>query len=165
MAAGVNPRDVSPTYAERLVAPPAWWAAVLALGIVFGWVMLVATNPAIAATVAATTVAIVGGTLWRAGALAVSAGPDFFRVGEAHLERPDLGAITALDGADWQQALRDHAGSKSFVLTRPWVSSGVLLEVKDPGDPTPAWLVSTRRPATVVRTVGQTMTTTEDERT
>ncbi len=32
------------TYRERLTAPASWWLAALAFGVVWGWIMLVATN-------------------------------------------------------------------------------------------------------------------------
>ena len=35
----------------------------------------------------------------------------------------------------------------AFVVQRPWVSGAVQVHLDDPADPTPYWVVSSRRPA------------------
>ena len=58
------------------------------------------------------------------------------------------GALAFGDGADEKQAkdVMVHADARSYLLTRPYVKQLVRIEVNDPADPHPAWLVSTRHP-------------------
>ena len=141
---------------ERLNAPPGWWLVLIAFALVVGWLLLVAMPPAVALAVAA-AVAIAGGTtLARQGAVRVVAEPGVFRAGEAHLEDPHLGAVTALDPDAWRTAQIRAGVDHAFLLTRPWIDRGVRVDVCDPTDPTPYWLVSTRHPEAVARAVGHT---------
>lgn len=145
-----------PRHVERLTASGAWWAIVALLGLCVAWLLLVATTPAIAGALGLATLLLLGGALWRWGSLRIDAQPGAFRAGEAHLEGPHLGAVESLDPTAWRVAL-DRAGTdRAFLLTRPWIDRGVRVEVVDPADPTPYWLVSSRRPDTLVRVVGHT---------
>nr|WP_255487517.1 DUF3093 domain-containing protein [Aeromicrobium senzhongii] len=147
-----NPRR----HSERLVASGLWWGMVVLTAVIVAWLLLVATSPSVAATVGLATLVVLGAGLWHWGSLRVVAEPGRFRAGDAHLEAPHLGTVEALDPAAWRAAL-DRAGTdRAFLLTRPWIDRGVRVAVADPDDPTPYWLVSTRRPATVERVVGHT---------
>lgn len=147
---------------ERLVASGTWWAAVLLIGLTLGWLLLVATSPVVAAAVAVAVVLVTGAGLWRWGSLQVTAEPGRFAAGGASLTVPHLGTVEALDPDSWRAAL-DRAGTdRAFLLTRPWIDRGVRVEVVDPDDPTPYWLVSTRRPDALARSVGQTGPAPED---
>ena len=143
-------------YRERLTAPAGWWLAIAALAVVLGWLLLVVFGPTVAMAAAVATAVVAGAALARWAGLRIAAGPGWLRAGDAHLERPDLGPVTALSGEAWQAALREHTGPTSFWLTRPWVRSGLLVEVADPRDPVRHWLVSSRDPGAVVAAVGQT---------
>lgn len=146
----------SPRHVERLTASGLWWAMVALIALCVGWLLLVATSPTIAAVVAGVTLVLLGAGLWRYGSIVVTGEPGAFRAGEAHLETPHLGAVESLDPAAWRAAL-DRAGiDRAFLLTRPWIDRGVRVEVVDPADPTPYWLVSSRRPDALARAVGHT---------
>ena len=60
--------------------------------------------------------------------------------------REELGAARAALDA---QAMRLQAGrdadARAFLLVRPYISTGVRITIDDPGDPTPYWLLSSRR--------------------
>jgi len=134
---------VSP-YVERLRPSPAFWllvpvAAVLAgssavpLGI---WV-------SVAAGVAAgAMVAVLLG--WRAPELRVDT--DGFRAGVALLDPPSIGDVEALDRDLTRVAMGPDLRADAYVLHRGWVATAVRVGVEDDADPTPYWLVSTRRP-------------------
>lgn len=145
-----------PRHVERLTASGTWWAIVAILAVTLAWLLLVATTPAIAGSVGLVAVVLLGAAMWRWGSIVVDAQPGRFRAGEAHLESPHLGAVESLDPAAWRMAL-DRAGTdEAFLLTRPWIDRGVRVQVLDPADPTPYWLVSSRRPDTLARVVGHT---------
>ena len=146
----------SPRHVERLTASGLWWGLVVLLALVVGWLLLVATSPAIAGVSALVALVLLGLGLWRYGSLRIVAEPGRFRAGEAHLEEPHLGRVESLDPAAWRVAL-DRAGvDRAFLLTRPWIDRGVRVEVVDASDPTPYWLVSSRRPDALARAVGHT---------
>ena len=45
-----------------------------------------------------------------------------------------------------REALGPGADPRAFLFTRPFLSSVVRVDLRDPADPHPYWLVSTRRP-------------------
>ena len=66
-------------------------------------------------------------------------------VGKAHIDRKYLGAIEVLTSEqmrEWRGPLSDPAG---FMELRFWISCGVKIEIKDPKDPTPYWLISSKK--------------------
>ena len=67
--------------------------------------------------------------------------------GRAAIPLADLGDIELL-GAD---ALRDVIGAKSdarnYLVVRGWIHRGVRIEITDPTDPTPNWIITSRKPA------------------
>lgn len=143
-------------YRERLTAPLSWWVAVIAFGLVWGWVMLVATTTAIAIGAAAFATVLAGSLVWAYGSLALTAGPDGLRVGSAHLTGDAIGDVTQLDSRALRQWLGPHADARAWLRTRPYIDTAVLVEVVDDSDPTPYWLVSSRRPEAVVLALRQT---------
>lgn len=144
------------TYRERLTAPLSWWVMVVAFGLVWGWLMLVATNRpiAIGATVVATVVA--GALVWSYGSVVIAAGPDGLRVGSAHLPHAHVGNVAVLDPRDFRAELGPQADARAWLRTRPYIDAGVRVEVADPSDPTPYWLVSSRHPEAVAAALRQT---------
>jgi hypothetical protein len=54
-----------------------------------------------------------------------------------------IGDVSALSVAS---ARKMRGDSRAFVFARPYLTHAVRVEVRDPDDPTPYWLVFTRRP-------------------
>ena len=67
------------------------------------------------------------------------------RAGRARLPLRFVGRIAPLDTAQTRDARGRLADPAAFLCLRSWVSRSVLVEVEDPDDPHPYWLVSTRR--------------------
>ena len=57
-----------------------------------------------------------------------------------------LGGVTPLDRDATRQVRGPLAEPRAYVATRPWLPASVRLQVEDPEDDTPYWLVGTRRP-------------------
>ena len=68
-----------------------------------------------------------------------------FRAGRARLPLQHAGRIAPLDTAQTRDARGRLADPAAYLCLRSWVSRSVLVEVEDPDDPHPYWLVSTRR--------------------
>jgi len=67
------------------------------------------------------------------------------RVGEANIERKFLGQVEVLTAEEmrkWRGPLSDPA---SYMALRFWIPAGVKIEINDPADPTPYWLVSSKK--------------------
>ena len=77
--------------------------------------------------------------------LAIEVTEDELRVGKAHIERKFIGAVEELSPEDmrkWRGPLSDPAG---FMALRFWIPGGVKIEINDPRDSTPYWLISSKK--------------------
>jgi hypothetical protein len=55
--------------------------------------------------------------------------------------------VTVLGVAEKRILLGTAAHPYAFVVQRPWIKGAVQVHLDDPNDPTPYWVVSSRRPA------------------
>ena len=46
------------------------------------------------------------------------------------------------------------ADARAYLLLRPYLKRAVRVEIADPADPTPYWLVATRHPETLAAALG-----------
>ena len=63
------------------------------------------------------------------------------RIGLTYLADP-----RPLDAAATRERMGPGADARAHLLVRPYVAESVVVDVVDPRDPTPYWLVSSRRP-------------------
>lgn len=147
--------------AERLTAPPSWWAAAVAFAATCGWIVLVIGTT----TVALATLLLVGALtvagVSRYGRLLVSVGPDGLRAGAAHLAPAFVGAAEPLHRAEYRARLGVDADVRAHLVTRPYLDRGVLVRIEDPSDPTPYWLISSRHPDELAAAINAQRTTHE----
>lgn len=153
---GAPQATAAATYTERLWPGPSGWALVVGAAVAAA-VILVPVHP---------VAAIVGGvvTLLAAVAAAVRTATTVdvrdgeLRVGAAHIPLTALGVPEPLDRAGVRRALGPGSDARAFVCLRAWIPGGVQVPVTDAADPTPSWLVSTRRPkalASAISSAGQ----------
>jgi hypothetical protein len=139
-------------YRERVGLPWGVWAAMIFVTASLGVAYAFATTWWIGAA----AFAVSGGlAAWGMSATTplVVVDDRVVRAGRARLPLSHLGEVTALD-APAAQALRGRdADARAFLCLRPFVETGVRLDVDDPRDPHPYWLVSTRHPEQVVAAV------------
>ena len=67
-------------------------------------------------------------------------------VGNAKIECKHIKKVTALPKEEFLKLRGQNADPAAFNATRFWVSIGVKVELKDKNDPTPYWLIATRKP-------------------
>ena len=67
------------------------------------------------------------------------------RAGSAHIELKYLSNVTALDGKQMGRLRTRDADPASFLIFRFWRSTGVKVEINDPRDTTPYWLITCKR--------------------
>lgn len=141
-----------PGFRERLWPGPLGWVAVVTFAIVLG-VAFVPVDTLLAAVVCA--IALFGGL---AGAVLTTPRVEVERgtlhAGTARIPVRLLTAPRVLD----REALRTELGpaldARAYVCLRAWIGTAVRIEVRDPQDPTPYWIVSTRRPHDLVAALG-----------
>ena len=150
------------TYNERLTAPISWWLSAAAFAVVWGWILLVATTW----TIAIVTTVVVGAlclfAVWRFGSLRLCVDDSGIRAGSAYLDATHLGTVEILHRADYRRRLGVEADARAYLVTRPYLDRGVLVRVRDANDPTPYWLLSSRRPEALAAALGHTGPTTEE---
>lgn len=134
------------TYRERLRVPVTWWLAGAGFVASIWLALAVALPPALSwggsALFAALTVALLVGY----GAALVQVDRDGFTAGRARLEWSACGGATALDAEAARRLGGVDADARAYLLTRPYLRQAVRVDVDDAADPTPYWLISTRRP-------------------
>ncbi|WP_233571842.1 DUF3093 domain-containing protein [Cellulomonas triticagri] len=138
----------APAFDERLRPSPAGWALVPALG-VMGAIVLwpLGMVPGLVAGGIALVAAAVGAVRLSTR---VRVADGELHAGDAHIPARLLRAPRALDVDATRHALGPGLDARTHVVLRGWVRTAVLVEVADPADPTPSWLVSTRRPEDLV---------------
>lgn len=131
-------------YRERLW--PAWWVF-LATALVIPASLLVFLPISQVAGIAVAIVlygAIVVTLLATTPLIEVTDG--MLRVGRARIERSFVGAVTAHSGADAVAERGTRLDARAWLALRGWIPGVVRIEIVDDADPTPYWLVSTRKP-------------------
>jgi hypothetical protein len=144
--------DVAP-YDERLGVPLRWWVQGVML-VASLWLALIVALPGPAAWVcsgiALTLLALL---LLSYGSARLSVDGGWFRAGRARIEAVHLGAVEALDAEETRRVAGPEADARAYLLLRPYLKRAVKVEITDPADPAPYWLVCTRRPDELARAV------------
>jgi hypothetical protein len=142
---------LSPTYAERLGVPLRWWVQGTML-VATLWLAVVVALPTLAAwIVTAVAMVVLCLVLGSYGAARITVADGMFRAGRAHIEATHLGAATALDPEETHRTAGVEADARAYLLIRPYLKRAVKVEITDPADPAPYWLVCTRHPEELAR--------------
>ncbi|ROS72984.1 DUF3093 domain-containing protein [Cellulomonas sp. PhB143] len=105
-------------------------------GIAFGAAVVVVAIALVAARVTSPVVEVRSGTL---------------RAGGARIPTAVLGDVVELRGEDLRRAIGTELDARAYLCHRAWTHAAVRVDLRDPQDPTPYWIVSTRRPAELAR--------------
>jgi hypothetical protein len=137
-------RPVDVQFAERLWPSPVTWllAPGLGAGVAISlWPVGVVPAVAVGVLVA---VGVVAGLVAASPRVEVADG--HLRAGRARVPLSVLGTATWADGEEARQLRGPRLDARAYLCIRGWVSPVVRVTLVDPADPTPYWLVSTRRP-------------------
>jgi hypothetical protein len=80
------------------------------------------------------------------GRLRVAVGGGELHVDDARLPVGFVAGVTVLGPAEKRLLLGTAARPHAFVVQRPWIPGAVQVHLADPADPTPYWVISSRRP-------------------
>ena len=140
-------------YAERLTVPWWWWLAATALAALLAAEIWLGATGVRAWLPFAVLLPLVVAGLWWLGRirLAVTAGE--LRVDDARLPVRFVADAIAIDASGKRELLGVGSDPLAFVVQRPWIGGAVQVLLDDPADPTPYWVVSSRRPVELAAAV------------
>jgi hypothetical protein len=82
----------------------------------------------------------------RMGSAKVEVSGGELRAGAAHIPLDLLGEVEIIPPEERRRAMGPNLDPAAYVVHRGWVKPLVRVRVNDPEDPTPYWMISTRRP-------------------
>jgi hypothetical protein len=133
-------------YDERLGVPLRWWALATMFLATILLAFLVATPLWVACAVTGTLVVLTVAVFASYGAARLSVRDGVLTAGRAHIDVAHLGEVTVL-GPDAARMLAGRdADARAYLLLRPYLRRAVRVDIADPADPAPYWLLSSRRP-------------------
>lgn len=150
---GVN--DSTGSYDERLRAPLRWWVQATLLVASFWLAVVVALPFAAAWLVTGMAAAFTAGLLLAWGRARVQVENGWFRAGRASIQIDHVGQVRVLDAEQTRRIAGVDADARAYLLLRPYLKRAVQVELVDPRDPTPYWLVNTRRPQALATTLAE----------
>lgn len=152
MTSMATPADA--LFRERRRVPVWWWAVALVIAVpsveivtVFAPEMSSHGGWLLALGVGIVTVGLVGGLLLAISRSDVAVDATGLRVDRQLLPATAIGRVRVLGQLTMRDVLGRDARADAVLSIKPWLHTGVQIEVIDPADPTPYWVVATRRPA------------------
>lgn len=119
------------------------------------WLALVVAIPeAIAWSVTAACLGLLGAFFATYGGAEVRVEDGELRVGRAHIGAQHLGPVDSLDSEETRRTAGRDADARAFLVLRPYLKRAVRIGIADPEDPAPYWLISTRRPDQLAAAIG-----------
>ena len=131
-------------YRERLVPGTGTAIALLLTAPGLYLVLLPVSAPLAVAVAVAATALVETAAFLSAPIVAVRCGE--LVAGRAHIPVGFTGATSSARGSAATAARGVGLDARAWTLMRGWVDPVLRVEVTDPADPAPYWLVSTRRP-------------------
>ena len=132
------------SYRERVI-PPLWGFLLMLLFAPAAMAIFLPIDLGIGAIVAA--VLVIGACAGLVAASpVVTVRNGVLQAGRASIPVAQIGQIEAFDREQTREALGTGFNPGAFHSTSPWTKGSAKIEIVDPADPTPFWLVSTRRP-------------------
>ena len=126
--------------------PVTWWLLAALLAIAVWWALVLVTPFALAVGTALATFAVAALCLRRWGSPRIRVAEGRLHAGRAMIPLDLCGAVTALDAESTRALGGRDADARAYLLLRPYIRTAVRVDVADPRDPTPYWLLSSRRP-------------------
>jgi len=144
--------DVVPHYRERLWPAP-WLYFATALVVPASLLVFLPIDLGVGIGVA---VALYAGcvVLLLAASPSITVTADELVAGRARIPLAFVGSVAQFAGDEARAERGPGLDARAWLLIRGWVDPVVRIEIADPEDPTPYWLVSTRRPAELAAALG-----------
>ena len=137
-------------YREPLRAPWWWYVVAIAIAVLFAAEFHIAGLPLTDWLPYGILLPLAVAIVWWLGHSALEVADGELSIRGAHLPLRYVSGAVALDGVTLRRVVGREGDPAAFVSIRPWIGPGVQFWVDDPDDPTPYWIVSSRRPERVV---------------
>lgn len=143
----------TPSYREHLRVPLRWWVqATMFLATL--WIAFIVSTPAwIAWTATGVLVAVTYAMFWLFGAARVEVADGELRAGRARIPLEYVGNPEPLDAMGTRRVAGVEADARAYLLMRPYLKQSVRVPLVDPADPTPYWLLGSRRPKALAKAI------------
>jgi hypothetical protein len=134
------------TYRERLSVPVSWWIIGAALAITLFVITYVPVGSFAGTLVGGLAAFVLVLFYLQYGGARIEVDAERLHAGRAQIERAHLGKVEALTGDDARNAFGRDCDPKAYLLLRSYVRGAVRVEITDPRDPAPYWVIATRHP-------------------
>jgi hypothetical protein len=141
-----SPLVSTPAYDERLTVPLRWWVQGIMFIATLWLAMIVSLPAALAWGLTAAIIALLALAFSAYGSARIVVADGRLRAGRARIEAGYLGGAEALDPEAARRAAGMEADARAYLLLRPYLTRAVKVQISDPADPAPYWLLSTRHP-------------------
>lgn len=133
-------------YRERLSVPVSWWIIATAAVITLYVITAVPAGVGAGIAVAGIAAVLLTALFIRYGGAVVAVDSEKLRAGKAAIEREYLGKAEPLSGDDARNAFGRDCDPAAYLVLRSYLPGAVRVEITDPQDPAPYWLIATRHP-------------------
>jgi hypothetical protein len=140
------------TYRERLVPPPLVFLALLMV-VPASVLVFLPINVPVGWIVGVGLFVAFGLALWF-GSPVLAVDDAGFHAGRAVLYPAEIGTTVAFSKEEATAERGVHLDARAWTLFRGWVGPVLRIELTDPTDPAPYWLVSTRHPERLSQAIG-----------
>jgi hypothetical protein len=144
-------------YTERLWVP--WWAwpVAVAFAAFFSAEIFLGADTALAWIPYAILIPLAAAGLFALGRIRIrleaGSGITELHVDDAHIPVTYITEVNVLTANAKVALLGPVAEPHVFAIQRPWVRGAVRVVIDDPADPTPYWVISTRRPSALAQAI------------
>ncbi|AYY13427.1 DUF3093 domain-containing protein [Actinobacteria bacterium YIM 96077] len=148
-----EPGTGEPLYRERLFVPARWWLLLVLLAGAIWLIYQHAYGPRVSLPVALPGLACGAAVLVLYGRARLTVTADVVAAGRARLPLDAVGTVEVLTGDAARWARGPELDPRAYRVIRGYVDPVVRIHVSD-DDPTPYWLVSSRRPDRFAAAIG-----------
>jgi hypothetical protein len=130
---------------KEVLRPPIWLLAFiyfLLLSLVIAIWAAFDNNVALVAFIVATIAIVYIAIAMRS---TITLDSEELRIDRAHIEIKYLGSATVVDSQTMRLLRTRDADPAAYLAIRFWISKGIKITVVDPRDPTPYWLITSKR--------------------
>lgn len=139
-------------YRERLLPGPGFFGAWLLL-IPATALVMTPINKSAAIPVAVGLYVLVA-LIFFALSPVIQVGNGELRAGRAAIPVSLIGAVEPLGADALRDAIGPGADARNYMVVRGWIHRGLKLEITDESDPTPHWILTSRKPLALAEALG-----------
>lgn len=87
------------------------------------------------------------------GSTRITVADGVLHAGRARIEAAYVGSAEPLDAESARRLAGPEADARAYLLLRPYLKRAVKVQIADPADPAPYWLLATRHPRSLAKAI------------